>query len=372
MGMFKDMLKSNETIFKNPIALDYDFVPKLIPYREKEQFTMARCIKPLLAGQNGRNLIIHGRPGVGKTAACKHVLNDLEQETEEVVPIYVNCWQRNTTHKIILEVCDVIGIKFVQNKKTEELITEIERKLNKIAAVFVFDEIDKVEDYTFLYSILESIHRKTIFLITNFKEWIADLDERIKSRLTAEVIAFNPYNLNETKGILIERANVAFNPGVIDADAFELICAKSFELSDIRSGLYLLRESGNIAEDYSSRKITAQYAKEAISKLNEFTVKKKEDLDSELQTVMEVIKANSGKRIGDIFKAYQEKGGQSVYKTFQRKIANLEKNKFITVDKQIGGADGSTSMIFYGHDPDRDKYVVKKEPADKPKTLDEF
>ena len=36
-------------------------------------------------------------------------------------------------------------------------------------AVFVFDEIDKLEDYDFLYTILEDIYRKAIFLITSLR-----------------------------------------------------------------------------------------------------------------------------------------------------------------------------------------------------------
>ena len=128
MGLFDNMLKDNETLFKNPIALDYDFVPKLIPYREKEQFHMASCVKPLFQERNGKNLIISGTPGIGKTVACKHVLKELEEETEEVIPVYINCWQRNTTFKIILEMCDLIGYKFTQNKKTNEFIYN--RKFN--------------------------------------------------------------------------------------------------------------------------------------------------------------------------------------------------------------------------------------------------
>ena len=40
MAIFKDMLGSDETIFRNEIALDYSYVPKVIPYREKEQRIM--------------------------------------------------------------------------------------------------------------------------------------------------------------------------------------------------------------------------------------------------------------------------------------------------------------------------------------------
>ena len=77
MSLFKDMLKDSETLFKNSIALDYDYIPKLIPYRENQQHFIANCIKPLFQNRNGRNCIVFGPPGIGKTVALRHVLQDL-------------------------------------------------------------------------------------------------------------------------------------------------------------------------------------------------------------------------------------------------------------------------------------------------------
>src|SRR3989338_3657371 len=280
-GLFKDILGSSETLFKNDVELDYSFQPKLIPYREKEQKFIAVCIKPLFQEKNGKNVFIFGQPGVGKTAACRHILNELEEETEEIVPIYINCWQRNTTYKIILEICELMGFKFVQNKKTEELFRWIKQALNKKSAVFVFDEADKLEDLDFMYMILEEIYKKTIILIANHRDWVMDLDERIKSRLMPEVTEFKPYNYEETKGILKQRMDAAFHPNAWDEGAFELIARKTADLQDMRTGLHLMKESGLIAEGKSSRKILPEHAQAALAKINNFTIKKTSDLASD-------------------------------------------------------------------------------------------
>ena len=99
MGVFDQMLSGDESLFKNPVALDFDFMPKLVPYREGEQEHMASCIKPLFSERSGRNLLIHGPPGVGKTVACRHVLRELEERDEDIYPLYINCWQKNTSFK---------------------------------------------------------------------------------------------------------------------------------------------------------------------------------------------------------------------------------------------------------------------------------
>ncbi|MBI2651738.1 AAA family ATPase [Candidatus Woesearchaeota archaeon] len=349
MTLFKGMLRADESLFKNEVALDYTFLPKILPHRENQQRQIAACIKPLLIGKNGKNLFIHGAPGIGKTAAMKFVLNELEEETEEVVSIYINCWQKNTTFKIIVEICETLGYKLTHNKRTEELFEVIKNILNKKAAIFAFDEADKLEDFDFLYSILEEIYKKSVLLVTNYYNWLDELDERLKSRLMAEVLEFKPYNLAETRDILNQRMEYAFVSGVWEHEAFELIAKKAAEAEDIRLGLHLMREAGNIAENQSSRKITLEHAKESITKVDAFTIKKSSELNEEEQAILEIIKDNSEEKIGDLYNIYKSQGGKLVYKSFQRKIDKFHKNKFVSLKKIFGGKDGNSTIVQYAN-----------------------
>lgn len=341
------MLKAGESLFRDPVPLDYDFIPKLVPYREREQQQVAMCIRPLLQDRNGRNIIVYGPPGVGKTVAIRHLLGELEEETDEVVPLYINCWQKNTGYKICLEICDLIGYPLTHNKKTEELFHVIQTKLNNRGVVLVLDEVDKLEDEDFLYTFLEGLYRKSLILITNHKDWIADIDPRVKSRLTAETLQFKPYNEEEAMGILKERVTYAFVPGVWDDDALDFACEQSYKLGDIRTGLYLLKEAGNVAEDRASKTISIDDVKKAMEKFDEFNIKKKEDLEDETRTILELIRNNSPSRIGELYKMYQKSGGQGVYKTFQRKVRKLADNKFISTKKVTGGTEGTTTIVEY-------------------------
>ncbi|MBW3012123.1 AAA family ATPase [Candidatus Woesearchaeota archaeon] len=346
MALFKDMLSDSESLFLNEVALDYDFLPKKLPYRETQQEQMALCIKPLLVRRNGRNLFIYGTPGIGKTAACKKVLEELEEETDEVLPVYLNCWQHNTTYKIVIEICNVIGYRLTMNKKTNELMNIVIENLNKLnGAVLVFDEIDKAEDLDFLYTFLEKLYRKSIFLISNNKEDVLQIDDRIKSRLNPEMLEFEPYNFQETEGILNQRKDFAFVKGVWSDDAFDLVVAKTFDLKDIRKGLHLLREAGNIAEQHAKRKIELDHAKKSIAKLDEFFAKDKEELTEDEKKILELIKLNPNHKIGDLFKQFQDSGSDISYKSFQRRIEKLEKGKFISAEKTKGGKEGNTKIL---------------------------
>ncbi|MBU1854821.1 MAG: AAA family ATPase, partial [Nanoarchaeota archaeon] len=214
MGTFDDILGHGESLIRNENALDYDFIPKLLPHREQEQKQIAFAIKPLLEKRNGRNLFMFGKPGVGKTVSAKHVLKEMEDKYDDVYSVYVNCWQQNTSYKVAVAICGQLGFKFVQNKNTTELFGVIARIVNDASAVFVFDEVDKVEDVDFLYHLLEQIYRKTLLLITNYGGWLTNLDERVRSRLTPEQIDFKQYSPQEIKSILADRLGYAFPDGV--------------------------------------------------------------------------------------------------------------------------------------------------------------
>ncbi len=347
-SIFDDMLADDERLFLNEAALSYEYVPKLLPYREIQQKKIASCIAPLFSQRGGRNIVVFGPPGVGKTVATKHILNEIEEKTDQIIPLYVNCWKKNTSYKVILELCNLIEYKFTHNKKTDELFDIVATMLNKFSVVFVFDEIDKADDLDFLYLILEKIKQKSIVLLTNYKDAILTIDTRIRSRLTPELLEFRPYSLEETTGILKQRVDLAFVPKVWHTNAFDDIAKKTFELQDIRSGLYLLKEAGLLAEEKSLRQITQTQAKEALAKIEDFKIKSTTDLAKETQVILDIIKKHSPAKIGDLYKLYDSQfRGEMSYKTFTRKITKLAEGKYILVQKTSGGIEGNTSIITY-------------------------
>ena len=326
-------------MFKNEDSLDPEWLPKNLPYRETQHHQIANCIKPLLQNRNGRNCIISGAPGIGKTAAVKLVLKELEENSDASAPdiyvLYVNCWQHNTTWKIFVELCDQLGYKFTQNKNTEELFKIIQSIVNKKSAVFAFDEVDKVEDADFLYYIFTDVLKKTVLMITNHIQWYANVDERIRSRLLPEKIEFKPYTTDETKSILKKRLDFAFSSDCWDDGTLSMIVDKASTAGDIRVGLHLLRQAGLAAEEDSSNRVLPEHIRTAISKISDFTIKPVSNLSEDAKNILNLVKSQSGK-MGDLFRIYQEQGGTVTYKTFQRRIETLEKGGFIDTKRVIG------------------------------------
>ena len=151
MGLFDNILHDDESLFLDEIALDYDYIPQIIKFRENQQQFIAECIAPLLQGKSGRNLFIHGVPGIGKTLAALYVKRELEEKSTEVQTIYVNCWKKDTSYKILIDICEQIGYKWTHNKRTDELMEVIAKILNKKSCVILLDEVDRVKEADIIY-----------------------------------------------------------------------------------------------------------------------------------------------------------------------------------------------------------------------------
>jgi cell division control protein 6 len=340
MGIFDEILKEEETLFKNEFALDYDFVPKEIPHRENQQHYIAECIAPLLKNRNGRNIFVCGSPGIGKTLAIKHIFKELEEKTSEIFSIYINGWKKDTSYKILVDICEQIGYKWTHNKRTDELMKIISEILNKKSAVICIDEVDRVKEVDIIYSLCEDLFKKSIIVIANDKNWISKLDQRIKSRLMPEYLEFKEYTLEETKDIMIQRINLCFHNNIWDPLATNLVIAKTSEIRDIRSGLFLLKESGVAAENRASKTINLEHAEIAVSKLEGFKIKKAEDFNEDELIILKLIEENSGKTIKELFDVFE---GNISYRTFHRKIEDLNKNNMI----EFGDKKGKSIIVNY-------------------------
>ncbi len=244
VGLFENRLGANESVFANELALDFDYLPPVIKFREEQQAAIADGIKPLFANRPGRNVVVFGSPGIGKTAAVRAVLREVEKESDEIHQVYINCWKKESAFKIAADLCEQVGYKWVHNKRSDELFAAAAEIINRKSAVIVLDEADKLADFSALYAILEDMQRKCVILVTNDTSFLAELDMRVRSRLMPTMLEFKPYSFDESLGIIQQRVEYAFAPNGISVPAVRLIAKQAFDVADMRAGLFLLREAG--------------------------------------------------------------------------------------------------------------------------------
>jgi cell division control protein 6 len=136
----------------------------------------------------------------------------------------------------------------------------------------VLDEADaltKMRGDTFLYELTrmnEVLRHSKIALVgisndLRFKEF---LDPRVLSSLSEEEIVFRPYDADELRNILAERAQAAFTEKTLSDAALGLCAAlAAAEHGDARRALDLLRVAGEVAERKGLTVVSEEHVREA-------------------------------------------------------------------------------------------------------------
>lgn len=346
MSLFEDILHDNESLIKDIDVLDFNYMPKLILYRENEQNELAYAIKPLFNNMSGSNVLLYGTQGVGKTLSSKRVLDELD-DYDEINKIYFNAWQYNTEYKIYSHINDYFGNISASNKVDEVQKLALE-SLNEKPVVIIIDEVDKLDDFNILYIFLEKIKVKSLIFLTNYETLVSRIDQRIISRLNLKRREFKPYTKDQVKGILNERIKYAFyDSSCIDKDALNKI-VESVDLNgDIRRGLTLLKESAFLAESKSLRTITIDVVNDVIKDLISVktnNINNESDLSDDQKQLLELIKEFKEIKIGDLYSHYTKKGGLKSYKYIQRTVDKLKKGRFVKT-KKVHLSNGYTTII---------------------------
>ena len=342
MGLFD--MDNSKSIIKNDDILNYDYLPKILPHRENQIQAIADAIKPMLADRSGSNLFIHGAPGIGKTASIRWVLRELSETTDEIIPLYVNCWNLKSKYFIFAEIANNLKISFTAGKSAEHILQQIIFKLKNKKAAFVFDEIDKIDEPDFLYQIVSTFPASSIHLISNRFDYAAKLDPRIKSRLTLSGLEFKPYSADEIYKILTERVKIALRKDSFPPPLLKQIANITFNKGDLRIGLHLLRESSKIAEKSGKIKIDKEHVKKAIETVLD-RKPEEEQLNKDENLILEIVKKNNGGISGKLFESYQKVGGELSYKSFKRYIKNLERHGILKSELTAGGFKGKSTRI---------------------------
>jgi cell division control protein 6 len=155
-----------------------------------------------------------------------------------------------------------------------ELTAVIEQE--KKIFIIVLDEIDRSiqkngDDIFYYLTTMNEILKESkvsIVGITNNAKFTEFLDPKIRSRLGEERIVFPPYNVEQLKDILYDRARDAFDENMLDDDVIPYCAAMSAqEMGDARKALDLLRMSADLAERNGDSKVTSAHVKLARDKI---------------------------------------------------------------------------------------------------------
>jgi len=265
--IFQQYMKS-KTLFKGDRdILRPSYIPGTLPHREQQIQELARILVTALEGQRPSNVLLFGKTGTGKTACMKFIGKEIERADSglnKVNFIYMNCEVIDTQYGVLQN----IGNKFIEDFEqripftgwsTERVYNILREKIDeeKRVIVIALDEIDQLvsksgDDVLYhLCRINDDLKNAKVSVIgiSNDLRFMEFLDPRVKSSLSEEKMVFPPYNAEQLKEILEQRADLVLEPGVLEPSVIPLCAALAAqEHGDARRALDLLRVAAEIAE----------------------------------------------------------------------------------------------------------------------------
>ncbi|MGN6629338.1 MAG: Cdc6/Cdc18 family protein [Candidatus Nitrosocosmicus sp.] len=316
-------------LIKNRKTLTIDYVPEKLPFRDEESKTIAQVLSVVLKNGKPSNLLVFGKPGTGKTAVVKNVINRLKKKSTEhgieITVTIVNAKTANTSYKVLYDIAEDMGINKIDKKlkvhftglsmgeATVRILEYIKKK--NLHVILVIDEIDSLVDRNgddILYSFTRANERLlesgfvSLIGISNSLTFKDKLDPRVRSSLSEEELIFNPYTVLQLREILNERSQLAFNDGAISQSSINLCAAVAGkENGDARKAIDLLRVAAEIAERERATMVIEKHIREAQEKIEKDTnleVIKNSTTHTKL-VVLSILKSQTG-MTGDVYDIY--------------------------------------------------------------------
>ncbi|MGB7571507.1 MAG: ORC1-type DNA replication protein [Methanothrix sp.] len=281
-GLFADLLTQGG-IFQSKDVLRPTYTPSNLPHREEQINSLASILVSALRGETPSNVLIYGKTGTGKTAVAKYVGKELEEagtEDRKCYVIYINCEVVDTQYRILAHLARHFDKEIpMTGWPTDQVYSEFRNALDeeKKVVVIMLDEVDKLvkkgDDILYNLSRVNSDllrSRVSIIGISNDLKFTEFLDPRVKSSLGEDEIIFPPYDAEQIRDILEQRASISFSPGALQESVIPLCSAfAAQEHGDARKALDLLRISGELAERTRSAVVSEEHVRAAREKIEQ-------------------------------------------------------------------------------------------------------
>ena len=366
----RQILSWDETLFRDAEVFDPDFVPEQFHFREEQTRELAFQLRPGLHGARPMNTVCCGVPGTGKTTTVRKLFSEIEETSQSLVPIYINCQIDNTTYGIISEIYHQLSGQTprASGTSTKKVFDGVARVLDRDQKVLVValddanyllyeNELNRV-----LYSLLRTheVYPGTkigvIVILSDLSVNLAErLDARAHSIFRPGEVYFSPYTSAEVEEILDARARQGFFSNVLPTEILERVVDTTMKSGDLRVGIDLLKRAGIAAEMDGRRQIEEEdidNAHDASRFLHLDAVIR--TLHEEEETLLRLLAENqsdddgiTGGEFYDRIKTILPLG----YTRFYEIVAKLESMHLIDVHYRSGR--GRSRVITLRYEPDQ-------------------
>jgi orc1/cdc6 family replication initiation protein len=314
------MTDSGNQIIGDARVLTADYLPNKLVHRDNERQEIARNLKPILDEEQPNNMLLYGKPGTGKTAMAKYVVEELQKENF-VQSSYVNCFSEKSRFEIFYELLDEKITTPRDGTSTEKVVQKFEDKTKEEPTVIIVDEVDQISDDSILYE-LSRFQNTGIIFIANDQRVFTHFEDRVRSRLSRiKRIRFKKYTTEQIIDILKLRRKHGLREGCIHNPDLQKIAGRAG--GDARVALNSLRFAAREAEDQGLEEISEDIIEEAISDAyDEEKLESLESLNKHQKAVYKVLQEKGEMQMGELYEAYRTKVEDSKTKRTLRRYLN--------------------------------------------------
>jgi len=296
-----------QEIVRKPDLLDEAYIPQIIPYRDRQISDLEECLRPALSQEKPMNAWLTGPPGSGKTLVVKFVLKKFSKDGR-LGGIYVNCWEHNSYYAVLDKLVRELHVLGAEKLNTSFKLERLRQFVGAKPFVIILDEIDQpkpAERDSILYN-LSSIKNVGLVIISNSRDMLFSMDERIRSRLNAKLIEFAAYASEYLAEILRLRAEFALLAKTWSTRILRKIAEHAG--GDARCAFQTLKNAARCAEADNSDSIGEKHVQEGSTTV---TGDKKpwllEKLSSHHRVLLELVKEHGEINSGELWEAYLDR-----------------------------------------------------------------
>ncbi len=282
---------ANKDLVRSDTIIDED----RIVGRDDQLGRVVDNLKPVLQNEGIPDMLLSGPSGTGKSliihAVCKQIVELCESQDKTFGVLSINCEGPKTAdravYRLVKAAAEVLGVDpgvpqtGVSTDQKLERLYELMREYYD-GVIFILDEIDMLEgpyqeaEYNSLIYQLSRARKLADFdgpisltTITNYADFMKDLNSRAQSSYNPDDIFFDDYDANQLRSILRNRQD-AFKPDSLADDVVPLVAAFGSQThGDARKAIDLLRWAGELAERRGADTVIETDVRDAQEKYTE-------------------------------------------------------------------------------------------------------
>jgi len=282
---------ANKDLVRSDTIIDED----RIVGRDDQLGRVVDNLKPVLQNEGIPDMLLSGPSGTGKSliihAVCKQIVELCESQDKTFGVLSINCEGPKTADRAVYRLVKAAAEDLGVDPGVPQTGVSTDQKLERLyelmreyydGVIFILDEIDMLEgpyqeaEYNSLIYQLSRARKLADFdgpisltTITNYADFMKDLNSRAQSSYNPDDIFFDDYDANQLRSILRNRQD-AFKPDSLADDVVPLVAAFGSQThGDARKAIDLLRWAGELAERRGADTVIETDVRDAQEKYTE-------------------------------------------------------------------------------------------------------